>query len=398
MQTILFVDDEPSVLQGLERALRPMREKWEMHFVDAGVAALDACTRHDFDVVVSDMRMPGMDGAQLLSEIKRLYPDTIRLILSGHSDSQMILQTLGATHQFLTKPCDPRTLQTAVERASALKNLLANPKLTKLVSGMDNIPAMPEVYRQIVAVLKKNDASLADIGAVIANDIGMTTNILKLVNSAFFGLTQPISSIERAVSFLGMGTITALVLGEGVFSEFDSQQMAADFDARALRQHSMRAAALAKSIATHEKLDGMTIDDAFLAGVIHDVGKLVLATEMPEEYGEVIRRVGNQAAYSDAVERELMGATHAEVGAYLIALWGFPDTIVEAVAYHEDPGLCVNTDFSVLTITHSAVRLATHPDADPADPALNIDADYLEAVAVMDKWPDWQELAQSDPG
>ncbi|TDJ44535.1 MAG: HDOD domain-containing protein [Gammaproteobacteria bacterium] len=278
MQRILFVDDEPSVLQGLERALRPMREKWEMHFVDAGVAALDACTRHDFDVVVSDMRMPGMDGAQLLSEIKRLYPDTIRLILSGHSDSQMILQTLGATHQFLTKPCDPSTLQTAVERASALKNLLA------------------------------------DIGAVIANDIGMTTNILKLVNSAFFGLTQPISSIERAVSFLGMGTITALVLGEGVFSEFDSQQMAADFDTRALWQHSMRAAALAKSIATHEKLDRMTIDDAFLAGVIHDIGKLVLATEMPAEYGEVIRRVGNQAAYSDAVERELMGATHAEAG------------------------------------------------------------------------------------
>jgi HD-like signal output (HDOD) protein len=340
-----------------------MEEKWAMHFADTGLAALDECSRYSFDVVVSDMQMPGMDGTELLSEIRRLYPGTIRLMLSDHTDNQAILQALGATHQFLSKPCDPETLQTAVERASALKHLLANPRLTKLVSGMDNIPTMPDVYRKIVAVLQKHDASLLDVGAEIANDIGMTTNILKLVNSAFFGLAQPVSSIERAVSLLGMST-----------------------------------ANIARSIATHEKLDATAVDDAFLVGVIHDIGKLLLATEMPEEYGEVISRVGDQNAFSDAVERELMGATHAEVGAYLVALWGFPDTIVEAVAYHEDPGICLNYDFGLLAITHAAVRLAIHPDADPADPALNIDTEYLEAVNALDKWPDWRGLAQSDDG
>lgn len=398
MQRILFVDDETSALRELKCALRPMEEKWAMHFADTGLAALDECSRYSFDVVVSDMQMPGMDGTELLSEIRRLYPGTIRLMLSDPTDNQAILQALGATHQFLSKPCDPETLQTAVERAYALKHLLANPRLTKLVSGMDTIPTMPDVYRKIVAVLQKHDASLLDVGAEIANDIGMTTNILKLVNSAFFGLAQPVSSIERAVSLLGMSTITALVLAEGVFSKVDPARMTPEFDIEGLWQHSMRTANIARSIATHEKLDAAVVDDAFLVGVIHDVGKLLLATEMPEEYGEVINRVGGQNAFSDAVERELLGATHAEVGAYLVALWGFPDTIVEAVAYHEDPGICLNYEFGLLAITHAAVRLAIHPDADPADPALNIDTEYLEAVNALDKWPDWRGLAQPDDG
>ena len=102
---ILFVDDEPLVLQGLQRMLRPMRNEWEMAFVESGRRALEEMATLPFQVVVSDMRMPGMNGAQFLSHVQELYPRTVRLILSGHADKDLIMKCVGTAHQFLAKPC-----------------------------------------------------------------------------------------------------------------------------------------------------------------------------------------------------------------------------------------------------------------------------------------------------
>ena len=102
---VIFIDDEPNILSGLKRILRPLRNEWQMEFKDGGQAALESLAETPCDVVVSDMKMPGMDGAQLLSAVKDQYPNSIRIALSGETDSHMIYRCVQHAHQYLAKPC-----------------------------------------------------------------------------------------------------------------------------------------------------------------------------------------------------------------------------------------------------------------------------------------------------
>src|ERR1700758_5310713 len=142
-ERILFVDDEPMVLDGVRRSLHAMRKDWEMSFVNSGHEALEAMAGQTFDIVVTDMRMPGMDGAQLLEEVKKRSPQSLRVILSGQSDRETILRSVNPTHQYLSKPCDGEELRTRLMRAFALKDLLENPELKGLVSKLDSLPSLP---------------------------------------------------------------------------------------------------------------------------------------------------------------------------------------------------------------------------------------------------------------
>src|SRR5437762_9749706 len=152
---VLFVDDEPLVLQGLQRMLRHMRQEWEMEFVDSGPKALEAMASNPFAVIVSDMRMPGMNGAHLLNEVMKRYPKTVRLILSGHADQDLIMKCVGSTHQYLTKPCEPEALKATVRRASALAGSLQNEKLLQLISQMDRLPSIPALYVEVMEKLQR---------------------------------------------------------------------------------------------------------------------------------------------------------------------------------------------------------------------------------------------------
>ena len=395
MKRVLFVDDETNVLAGLKRAMRPMRDQWDMHFVDDPKMALMAFADQPFEIVVSDMRMPKLDGADLLTEIKRLYPESIRIILSGHSDPAMIMKSVGPTHQYLAKPCAPDDLKETIERAYALKELVGNETLQKLISGVGELPSLPSVYQEIVACLQSDEASVVTIGRIIEKDIAMTTKILQLVNSAFFGIANPVTSIEQAVSFLGLDILGTLVLGHGVFSQYQRLDKSG-FSIEALWNLSTRCAALAKIVAHEQEMTGAAVDEAFLAGMLHDVGKLVLVAGKPDEYAEVLRRTGGQNAFADEVERELLGATHGEVGAYLIGLWGLPNSIVDAIAYHEVPSRCNSTAFGTCGVIHVASKLALNPGAtNPADPSLRVDLDYLQEVDVAGRWPAWQAACQA---
>src|ERR1017187_6368046 len=114
MKNLLFVDDEVRVLQGLQRQLYGMRNEWNMNFKEGGAKALDFMASAPVDVIVTDMMMPGMDGAQLLTEVMKRHPDTIRIVLSGHADREAILRLVGPAHQYLSKPCDAEELRNAI--------------------------------------------------------------------------------------------------------------------------------------------------------------------------------------------------------------------------------------------------------------------------------------------
>lgn len=142
---VLFVDDDPLILQGLQRMLRPMRNEWAMSFAESGTKALEMMAEEPFQVVVSDMRMPGMNGAQLLTETKNRYAKTVRLILSGHADKDLIFQSVGTAHQFLSKPCEPEAIRAAISRASTFNSSIRSDQIQKLIVQMDKIPSIPAV-------------------------------------------------------------------------------------------------------------------------------------------------------------------------------------------------------------------------------------------------------------
>ncbi len=225
MKRILFVDDEVFVLDGLKRMLRRMRSQWEMEFVDSGESALSTMSQREYDVIVSDMRMPNMNGAELLNEVKDRHPHTIRFILSGYSDKDLILKSLDATHQYLAKPCDPETLKTRILRATTLQESISNDALKNLISQLGELPTLPALYEAILRTLREPDISAERLSDLIKKDIGMTAKILKFANSGYVGLKRKISSVIDAVSYLGIDYIRSIILTIGAFGRLKKFQI-----------------------------------------------------------------------------------------------------------------------------------------------------------------------------
>lgn len=383
---VLFVDDEALILQGLQRSMRVMRNEWEMTFVDNAAAALAFMEKQPVDVIVSDMRMPAMNGAQLLGEVMKRYPKTVRLILSGHADQDLILQCVGSTHQFLSKPCDPEQLRATVTRAMALESKLKNERLQQLVGRMEHLPSVPSLYSEIVDRMHDPETTLDDIGAIIAKDIGMTANILKLVNSAFFGLRRQVANPAEAVAYLGLDTIKSLVLSTHAFSKFETLKVEG-FSLTQLWDHSMQTAAAAKRLVQVELNDRKLMDEAFVSGLLHDAGKTALAFNFPDQYGKILERAKSGGVDFLQVECDTFGASHADVGGYLLGLWGLPTPVVEAIALHHQPMLTATDSFTPLTAVHVANAIINAGTAREPE----VDAGYLERLKLADRLNGWRE-------
>jgi putative nucleotidyltransferase with HDIG domain len=377
MIRILFVDDEVNVLSAMRRSLHGMRAEWSMEFAASGAAALQALAREPADVIVSDMRMPGMDGWQLLAEVKQLYPKTVRLVLSGHADPGSIMRSVGTTHQYLAKPCDSSSLKAAITQTQQMRHLLGSDRLATLVGEVGMLPSAPLTFQNLLLCLQSPSSSIADVADIVEGDVAMTANFLKLVNSAFFGSRQPINTPERAVTYLGMDTVGALVLAHGVFHS-GAMNEAGGFHYENLWTHSLQTAAAARAIARIEKCSATRVEEAFLTGVLHDVGKIVLAMR-----GSAAPTASVEEGCSDAQ------AHHAEVGAYLLGLWGFPTPIVEAVAFHHTPSLAAGDGLSLAGIIHVADRLVHQRNATDATFDLEIEAGLLERCGLVQRLPQW---------
>jgi HD-like signal output (HDOD) protein len=390
MKTLLFVDDEPHVLQGLQRQLRPMRREWEMNFAEGGEKALAFMAEHPVDIIVTDMMMPGMDGSQLLGEVLKRHPQTVRIILSGQAGSEAILRLVGPAHQYLSKPCNPDELRKAITRALALRDLLGNERLKELTTRIKNLPSLPALQNKLAVELEKNSPSVECIGEIISHDIAMTAKILQLVNSAFFGLAQPINNPVEAAIYLGLNTIHSLVLSSGIFSQYDQTTCQA-FSLEALAQHSWLTGALARRVAHVERQDVKLAEQCFLAGLLHDVGQLILASGLPGEYAEVIAKSREQGLPVWQVEREYFGATHADVGAYLLALWGLSNPITEAVALHHQPSRCATPEFSPVIAVHAADVFAHEfSRGNTAVPLSRLDLAHLASIGLAGRVEAWQ--------
>lgn len=389
---ILFVDDNPDMLSSLRRMLRVMRSEWEMGFVGGGREALEKLAEVPYDVVVSDIRMPEMDGVELLTRIKKLYPRMVRIALSGQSDQEVVLKSVGPTHQFLAKPCDADSLKAVILRSCALQDLLSDSSLQKIVTELESLPSLPSLYLEIIEELRSPKSSLAKIGAIISKDIAMTAKILQLVNSAFFGMPQHISSPAHAATLLGVNIVKALVLSVKIFSSY-STSMSEQLNIKRLWNHCNMTAVLTKEIARVEKFDRKMTDDAFMAGILHNVGILVLASNMPKQYNKVLQIAEKEKKRLVEAEQIVIGKTHAEVGGYLMGLWGLPDSIVEAIYFHHTPSKSPVITLGPLTAVHIANAFeTTKPATEDAPIESYLDMEYLSKLGITDRIPSWYSI------
>ncbi|MBI5814176.1 MAG: HDOD domain-containing protein [Nitrospinae bacterium] len=391
---VLFVDDEPNILSGLRRMLWGMNDQWDMAFASSGAEALSILASAPHDVVVTDMRMPGMDGAELLAEIIKKYPHIIRIVLSGQSEMEAILKSVGPTHQYLSKPCDAETIKQVITRACYMRDALASDSLKNVVTQLKALPSLPALYLNIMDCLKTPDCSLNKIGEIVSSDISMSAKILQLVNSAFFGQPRRVSDVGFAVSLLGIDTIRALVLSTQVFTQFEARKLE-NLKLGGLWSHSLIIGTVARDIAKSESKDKKLVDDTFMAGLLHDIGKLVIANNMPDQYREIQAISLKERISLDDAEFKVLGASHAEIGGYLLGLWGLPDPIVEAVFFNHSPGCSAVKQFSPLVAVHAADCFCLNTMADesePNGPASCLDFNYIKEIGMEEKLPAWEQI------
>jgi putative nucleotidyltransferase with HDIG domain len=395
MKRIMFVDDEVRILDGLQRMLRPQRHVWEMAFAPGGQAALQMMEAAPFDVIVSDMRMPGMDGAALLKTVREKYPNVLRIILSGYTELEAALNAVPVAHQFLVKPCDQDTLQSAIERATSLNSILNNKRLESIIGSMQQLPSLPKSCMEMREALADPDSDSHRIARLVERDPAMSAKVLQLVNSAFFGVARNISDINMAITYLGKSILENLVLSVEIFRVFRPTVSIPGFSLEELHTHAQFTAKMAGHVAGDNAIRRL----GMVAGLLHDVGKLVLAEATPEHFARAIAGAKKEKRPLYEIEEELTGVSHAEVGAYLLSMWGIPYLIVEAVAHHHHLERVACEKVDLLASVYFANWLAHEHDAERRGaagiPNAPLNMEIVAKLGVEHLLPEWRLEARN---
>lgn len=419
------MDNDLGSTKKLTRTLGLISPDWVIEIVISGEEALDLMSKSSFDVLVSDISLQGMDGVELLGAVSERYPKTVRIIHAKLSDPETVLKSTMIVHQFLAKPCCAETMKNTIERTCKLRDLLKNETLKKIAAGTKNLPSLPALYNSIVSEMQSSEPSLKKVGHFISQDVSMSAKILQLVNSAFFALPRKITNPQQASVFVGIESLKALVLSIHVFSSFTEDAELCDFSLTKMWKHCLITGGLARDIARAENASAKVVEEAMIAGMLHDIGKLILL-KVPQQYNKVIQLVKTTGCDSTEAEYNTLKTSHAELGAYLLGLWGLPANIAESVAYHHNPSKLIermfimsnkdlkgdnektesengklipqqtakySTEFTALTAVHIANALTLQGNCSSETTLFPYaDMSYLDTLELTDRLPRWAEL------
>lgn len=329
---ILFVDDEVQLIEGLRRMLRRYRSDWETLFAASGAEALSLMQAEPVDVLVTDMQMPEMNGAELLQHVASRWPETVRVVLTGYADEEMDAVCVQEAHQRLNKPIAPRDLHDAISRACMMRGLILDQRSRRVIAGDNMPPNPPEIYLELK---RAPDSPVVQAADIVAGDRALTAKLLRMAGSSFFGPGRTVSSPEEAVALLGLPRVRGVALINGLMRMFVPSRQQGSFSIERFWSHSLQVAELARLIHGAEPDAREQPEEAFAAGLLHDVGLLLIAASHEELFRQEMAAAGDKDICEFEADR--LGVTHAEVGASLLALWGLPTSIVEAVLCHHDP-------------------------------------------------------------
>jgi len=366
MKTILFVDDDPNLLRGLKRGLHSLRNQWQMLYADSGKEALSLLETTTIDILVSDYRMPEMNGYELLQQCRKKHPHIIRVMLTGQPDRETYAESISLCHYFLWKPLDIVAFTQLLDRLTKLDSILTNEPLKRLIHGLTTLPTLPGTYHQLVALLDDPDADFNNLVGLIRDDAVLTLQILKLVNSSAIGLVRHISDLQEAVNYLGLNTLRSLVLAHHIFSSF-TPELTLEFKLEDLWKHSCATARIAEALVKDHNDNYMAAHASF-GGLLHDIGKLILTCCLPEVSRDINRCQLAENLTCVEAELKVLGISHAAVGAYLANLWGLPHPVVEAIYLHHQDNI---DDFQGLSKIAHAVWHANRISHGNLEPSLS---------------------------
>lgn len=362
MTSVLLVDDDVFVLDALADVIAARRPSWDVLKARSTEAALVRLAGANVDAVIVDIGLEEDDGVVALQRIRKEFPGVFRVVLSGSVDVSARSRAAVAAHRYLSKPCDAARLIAVVEQSLSVQGLLAAPAVRAAVGEIGALPAAPDSYVALTRALEDPRTTLPKLAAIVEKDVAVCAKFLQFANSSFFSLARPIADVQSAIAYLGLDLLRALVLSAGALGVFRPRG-GQSFSAAALAEHGLSVAEAARSLA-----DGrIPSTDVFVTAMLHDVGKLVLSTHLPFQFDAAVARAEATHRPVHVVERELYGYSHAEVGAYLLGLWGLPSTVVEAVAFHHDPARLPHDALHLVDVVHAADfvvrRTLQHDDA-----------------------------------
>ena len=383
---VLVVGSSSEMVGRLETVLASSKQAWHVLQADSVETARARLESVPVEVVVADIESPQLDGTAFLGQVKDSTPSVARigLVRSGGKEGP---RSISAVQQIIGFGSTDDQLREAIERTFCLQEVFAHSELQDVIGRLDRLPSVPTIYLQLTDLMSKSNAGMAEVAQIIQSDPAMTVKVLQLANSAFFGTFRKMSSIQEAASYLGLDMLRGLVLSAHVFTAFRKDRPGG-FSLEAFQGFALRSGLLAKRFLAPRGKG----DEAFTAGLLHDIGQMVIAVAKPEESNEVLRRAAEDGTPVIEVESELLGTTHAAVGAYLLGMWGLPFSILEAVAYHHSPGSVRGEDRGVLCAVHAADALIGIVTC--GDPEESLDVQFLKDAGFGDELPKWRRMVE----
>lgn len=388
---ILFVTNDAAFEKKLIQSLQSCFDIWDVNFAHTTSDALNLLSQKQFDSIITDINIAGMDGFQFLNIVSQMNPGVVRFAFSDNTASHQTIRSTNLVHQMIPRAGNTETLFSTVERVCCLRDRLLDPQLRNIITSIKTLPSVPLLYNRLVRELDSENASSQAIGDIISQDAAMTSKILQLVNSAFFGLPDNVSSPQRAVSLLGFNTIKALVLGIHIFAQYQGQSNRL-ISIEKMWKHSLAVSNLGFKIAREIGLKPNEQEDTRIAGVLHDTGKL-LFFNIPGFFQKVVP--GKNGIMTIESEYQVLKTSHEEMGAYLLGMWGLPNVILEAVAFHHQPARVISSKPEIITALHAANGLVTMCDRElEPDYANYLDLAYLEKLGLTKKLDGWTSEAK----
>ncbi len=376
---VMFVDDDKLILDGLRRQFRSKRDVWIMRFANNAQDAIELLEEEPADIVISDMRMPGMNGAELLSHIQQRWPQTVRFILSGQTDQADLLSNIGAIHQFLQKPCEQIHLESAIDRTLMLNANVESRRAKDLVSSVSSMPIISDTYTNLCELLEADEVNAEIVARVVSQDVSLTVKILQLVNSAFFGMPRSISSIKEAVVIIGFKPLLEIIITANIFHALDSGDITG-CTVNAIWTKSMSIGSQARALAKQCNQSRDIQELANLSGMFSHLGRAIVAWENPADFHAVHDIVAEGETDYKTEELTRFGASQETIGAYALGIWGFSEKIIHAIAYQDNPAESgIETADSPLPWLHLARAIAV-----PSKYTQQITPDYewLESIGI----------------
>ena len=391
---VLCVGEDQALWRELRDPASGFSSQWRAEFAQTGPEARARAEQGNFDAVVADVQLFDMSGVDLLDEIMRRQPNAFRIVVSEHGDLESTVRCIGKAHHHLLKPCDAMMLLNALNQGLSAPVWTPGPNVQQLIGKMRWVPSPPNLYFRVALEMESPSASVERIGQIIGEDPPITAKVLQLANSAVFGLQIQVNQPAEAVAYLGLEATRTLVLLAHTFSEFDGLPRVG-FSVEELWYHSVLVGQFAREIALLEQQESEPGEQAYSAGLLHDLGKILFAANVPTPFGEAVTAARQESRNLHELETQILGANHAEIGACLLAIWGLPSAIIEAVALHHQPRAASFKAFGPLTAVHAADAFAHQSAPDhPQTLPLELDQTYLQEIGLAQRAEFWRRHCQ----